>query len=99
METLQNLVLKAVPHPAAMARKYLPPHHLLAVALEAIDYEEQRNKFHREHRHQFSYVLKEFWFLEIFFFCVFRQILECLFWMKDYYWLSVKSKVYTISLV
>ena len=67
METLENLALKAVPHPAAMARKYLPPHHPLAVALEAIDYEEQRNKFCQEHRHQFRYVLKEFWFLETFF--------------------------------
>ena len=71
METLENLVLKAVPHPAAMARKYLPPHHLLAVALEAINYEEQRSKFRQEHRHQFRYVLKEFWFLEIFFLCFF----------------------------
>ena len=67
METLENLALKAVPHPAAMARKYLPPHHPLAVALEAIDYEEQRNKFRQEHRHQFRYVFIEFWFLEIFF--------------------------------
>lgn len=64
METSENPALKAVPHPAEMARKYLPPHHPLAVALEAIDYEEQRTKFRQEHRHQFRYVLKEFWFLE-----------------------------------
>ena len=69
MEALVNLALKAVLHPAAMARKYLPPHHPLAVALEAIDCEEQRNKFRQKHRHQFRYVIKEFWFLENYFFC------------------------------
>lgn len=67
MKTLENLALKAVPHPAEMARKYLPPHHPLAVALKAIDYEQQRNKFRQEDRHRFRYVLKEFWFLENFF--------------------------------
>ena len=67
METLENLALRAVPHSAEMARTYLPPHHSLAVALEAIDYEEQRNKFRQKHRHQFRYVLKELWFLETFF--------------------------------
>ena len=43
-----------------MARKYFSPHHLLAVVLEAIGYEEERNKFRQEHRHKFRCVLKEF---------------------------------------
>lgn len=47
-ETLQNLVLKAVPKPSVMARKYLVPHHPLYVKLDEINYEEERNKLLRE---------------------------------------------------
>ena len=64
MKTLQQLALQAVPNPRLMARTFLVPWQPLAKQLEARDNEEQRNKFHKEHRVNFRYVCKESRFIQ-----------------------------------
>ena len=64
MKTLQELVLQAVPNPGKMAKMYLVSWHLLAIQLEARDYEEQRNRFCEQHKIKFRYVVKEFRFIK-----------------------------------
>ena len=55
METLQELLaLKAVPFPGKQAKMFLPPHHPIAKKLQALDYQQMRNKFRQEHRVKFA---------------------------------------------
>ena len=64
MMFLQELSLKAVPHPGEQARKFLPPWHTVRIALEEREFNEMRDRFREEHKLRFRYVLIELRVLE-----------------------------------
>ena len=59
MMSLQELSLKAVPHPGEQARKFLPPWHTVRIALEEREVNEMRDRFREEHKIHFRYILIE----------------------------------------
>ena len=61
MMSLQELSLKAVPHPGEQARKFLPPWHTVRIGLE---FNEMIDRFREEHKLRFWYVLIELHVLE-----------------------------------
>ena len=48
--SLQELSLKAVPHPGEQARKFLPPWHTVRIALEQREFNERTDRFREEHK-------------------------------------------------
>ena len=62
--SLQELSLKAVPHPGEQARKFLPPWHTVRIALEQSEFNERTDRFREEHKLRFRYVLIELHVLE-----------------------------------
>ena len=59
MMSLQELSLKAVPHPREQARKFLPPWHTVRIALEEREVNEMRDRFREEHKIHFRDILIE----------------------------------------
>ena len=57
--SLQELSLKAVPHPGEQARKFLPPWHTVRIALEEREFNERIDRFREGHKVRFRYVLIE----------------------------------------
>ena len=53
MMSLQELSLKAVPHPGEQARKFLPPWHTVRIALEEREFNERIDRFREEHKLHF----------------------------------------------
>ena len=64
MMSLQELSLKAVPHPGEQARKFLPSWHTVRIALEEREFNERIDRFREEHKLRFRYVLIELHVLE-----------------------------------
>ena len=64
MMSLQELSLKAVPHPGEQARTFLPPWHTVRIALEQREFNERIDRFREEHKLRFRYVLIELHVLE-----------------------------------
>ena len=64
MMSLQELSLKAVPHPGEQARKFLPPWHTVRIALEEREFNERIDRFREAHKLRFRYVLIELHLLE-----------------------------------
>ena len=64
MMSLQELSLKAVPHPGQQARKFLPPWHTVRIGLEEREFNEMIDRFREEHKLRFWYVLIELHVLE-----------------------------------
>ena len=62
--SLQELSLKAVPHPGEQAREFLPPGHTVRIALEEREFNERIDRFREEHKLRFRYVLIELHVLE-----------------------------------
>ena len=62
--SLQELSLKAVPHPGEQARKFLPPWHTVRIALEEREFNERIDRFREAHKLRFRYVLIELHLLE-----------------------------------
>ena len=62
--SLQELSLKAVPHPREQARKFLPPWHTVRIALEEREFNERIDRFREEHKLRFWYILIELRVLE-----------------------------------
>ena len=51
--SLQELSLKAVPHPGEQARKFLPPWHTVHIAREEREFNERIDRFRQEHKLRF----------------------------------------------
>ena len=64
MMSLQELSLKAVPHPGEQARKFLPPWHTVHIALEQREFNERIDRFREEYKVRFRYILIELHVLE-----------------------------------
>ena len=64
MMSLQELSLKAVPHPGEQARKFLPPWNTVRIALEEREFNERIDRFREAHKLRFRYVLIELHLLE-----------------------------------
>ena len=62
--SLQELSLKAVPHPGEQARKFLPPWNTVRIALEEREFNERIDRFREAHKLRFRYVLIELHLLE-----------------------------------
>ena len=64
MMSLQELSLKAVPHPGEQARKFLPPWHTVRIGMEEQEFNEMIDRFREEHKLRFWYILIELHVLE-----------------------------------
>ena len=64
MMSLQELSLKAVPHPGEQARKFLPLWHTVRIGLEEQEFNEMIDRFREEHKLRFWYILIELHVLE-----------------------------------
>ena len=62
--SLQESSPKAVPNPGEQARKFLPPWHMVRIAVEERDFNEMRDRFRETHKLRFRYVLIELRVLE-----------------------------------
>ena len=59
MMSLQELSLKAVPHPGGKARKFLPPWLAVRIALEEREFNERIDRFREEHKLRELHVLED----------------------------------------
>ena len=64
MMPLQELSLRALPHPEEQARKFLPPWNTVRIALEEREFNERIDRFREAHKLRFRYVLIELHLLE-----------------------------------